>query len=129
MERQKVLNAEKSTISLMVRLYCQGKHGQKQAICGECSQLEAYAHQRLEGCQFMPEKPICAKCPVHCYNPTFRQQVREVMRYAGPRMLTHAPRAAMRHLWLMVKPDSPLVKQIRERKEKQEELIRTQSDL
>jgi hypothetical protein len=129
MEKGDVLSREKSTISLMVLLYCQGKHGQKQEICEECRQLEAYAHQRLEACQFMPEKPVCAKCPVHCYKPYFRQQVREVMRYAGPRMLTRAPRAAVRHLWLLVKPDSPRVKQIRERKEKQEELMRAQSDL
>ncbi len=75
----------------------------------------------------MPEKPVCAKCPVHCYQPRYRQQVREVMRYAGPRMLTQAPAVAMRHLWLLVKPDSPRVKQIRTRK--QERQIRKQKDL
>ena len=128
MEKIKVLNAEKMTISLMVGLYCQGKHGQKPDICEECRELEAYAHQRLEGCQFMPEKPVCAKCPVHCYKPRYRQQVREVMRYAGPRMLTRAPGAALRHMWLLVKPDSPRVKQIRARKEKQEPKLRAQTD-
>ena len=115
MEREKVLDAEKSTISLMVGLYCQDKHGQKHGVCGECKELEAYAHQKLEHCQFLPEKPVCAKCPVHCYKPQYRQQVREVMRYAGPRMLTRAPGAAIRHLWLLMKPDSPRVKQIRAR--------------
>lgn len=116
MKNEKVLNAEKETISLMLGLYCQDKHGQKEGLCEDCRQLEAYAHQRLERCQFMPEKPVCAKCPVHCYKPFYRQQVREVMRYAGPRMLTHAPGAAIRHLWLLFKPDSPRVKQIRARK-------------
>ncbi len=119
MEKEKVLNAEKETISLMLGLYCRDKHGQKGGLCEQCSQLEAYAHQRLERCQFMPDKPICAKCPVHCYNPYYRQQVRQVMRYAGPRMLTHAPVAAIRHMWLMMKPASARVRNIRARKENQ----------
>ena len=118
MEKEKVLNAEKATISLMLGLYCQNKHGQKDGLCGDCGELELYAHQKLEGCQFMPLKPVCAKCPVHCYKPQHRQQVREVMRFSGPRMLIHAPGAAIRHLWLLVKPDSPRVKQIRTRLEK-----------
>jgi len=129
MEKQNVLNAEKATLSLMVSLYCQDKHGQKQGLCEECIELEAYAHQRLERCQFLPEKPACAKCPVHCYKPHYRNQVREVMRYAGPRMLTRAPGAAFRHLWLLIKPDSPRVKQIRSRKEKQDEFARNPRDL
>jgi len=73
-------------------------------------------NQRLERCQFMPEKPVCAKCPVHCYKPYYRQQVREVMRYAGPSMLRYALGVAIRHLWLLVKPESPRVKQIRAQK-------------
>ena len=116
MEREKVLKDEKETISLMIALYCHDKHDQKEGLCQDCRQLEAYAHQRLEHCQFMPEKPVCARCPVHCYKPQYRQQVREVMRYAGPRMLTRAPGAAIRHLWLLMKPDSKRVKQIRARK-------------
>ena len=129
MEKENALDSEKRTISLMVSLYCRDKHGQKGDLCQECQELEVYAHQRLEVCQFMPEKPVCAKCPVHCYQPRYRQQVREVMRYAGPRMLTHAPGVAMRHLWLLFKPESLRVKQIRARKEKQERLMRTQRDL
>jgi len=115
MERGDVLNAEKKTISLMVALVCRDKHGQKDSLCQECRELEAYAYQRLETCQFMPEKPVCARCPVHCYHPRYRQQIREVMRHAGPRMLTHAPGVAIRHLWLLFKPESPRVKQIRTR--------------
>ena len=129
MEKEKVLNAEKATISLMLGLYCQDKHGPKQGLCEDCSQLEAYAHQQLERCQFLPEKPVCAKCPVHCYKPYYRQQVREVMRYAGPRMLTRAPGAAIRHLWLLVKPESPRVKQIRAHKAKQATIKQPQKEL
>lgn len=43
-------------------------------------------------------KPTCAKCPVHCYNARRREQIRQVMRYAGPRMLIYHPRLAILHL-------------------------------
>ena len=129
MEKAKVLNTEKETISLMLIMYCHDKHAQKEGLCGECRQLEAYAHQRLEHCQFLPGKPVCAKCPVHCYKPYYRQQVREVMRYAGPRMLTRAPGAAFRHLWLLVKPENPRVKQIRANKAKQATIKQPQKEL
>jgi hypothetical protein len=37
-------------------------------------------------------------CPVHCYQPRMRESIREVMRYAGPRMLTRHPFLAVAHL-------------------------------
>ena len=129
MGKNTVLDTEKATISFMVGLYCRDKHGQKQGLCLDCGQLEVYAHQQLERCQFLPGKPVCAKCPVHCYKPHYRQQVREVMRYAGPRMLTRAPGAAFRHLWLLVRPDSSRVKQIRAHKAKQATIKQPQKEL
>ena len=36
-------------------------------------------------------KPTCSKCPVHCYKPEMRDRIREVMRYAGPRMYKRHP--------------------------------------
>lgn len=44
------------------------------------------------------EKPICARCPIHCYKPVMRERIREMMRYAGPRMLRRHPILAIRHL-------------------------------
>ena len=35
---------------------------------------------------------------VHCYQPQMREQIRQVMRYSGPRMLFHHPVMAIRHL-------------------------------
>lgn len=116
MEKINVLNTEKATIKLMVAMYCHDKHGQEQGLCEDCADLEAYTFQQLERCQFLPEKPVCAKCPVHCYKSSYRQKVREVMRYAAPKMTTRAPIAVIRHLWLLLKPDSPRVKEIRARK-------------
>ena len=87
----KRLQREKITINAMLRIYCRDHHGTKGELCGECAGLMAYAEKRLLRCPFAGDKPTCAKCPVHCYKPDKRQQVRQVMRYAGPRMLLRHP--------------------------------------
>ena len=50
MEKINVLNTEKATIKLMVAMYCHDKHGQKQGLCEDCADLEAYTFQQLERC-------------------------------------------------------------------------------
>jgi len=88
------------TIETMVALYCRDKHGQHDGgLCSECQGLLDYAGLRLDRCRFGREKPTCAKCPVHCYQKERREQVRTVMRYAGPRMLWEHPLLSLRH-WL-----------------------------
>lgn len=81
----------------MVRLFCRAHHGGR-ALCPDCAALLAYADYRLDRCPFEADKPTCVACPVHCYRPQQRQRMREVMRYAGPRMLWRHPYLAIRHL-------------------------------
>jgi len=90
---------EKNTVSKMIRLYCRLKHGVFGSFCSECKQLESYAHARLEHCPFGEVKPACQNCTVHCYKPEYREKIREVMRFSGPRMLFFHPIEAIRHLW------------------------------
>ncbi len=91
------LARERRTIHAMIALYCRDHHGQA-AVCAECSALASYADQRLDRCVYGAAKPTCANCPIHCYKPAMRERVREVMRYAGPRMLLRHPVLAVRHL-------------------------------
>ena len=93
----KRLAREWHTIETMVRLYCRDHH--EGALCPECKGLLDYASLRLDRCRFGTEKPTCAKCPVHCYQKDRREQVRTIMRYAGPRMLWEHPLLSVRH-WL-----------------------------
>ena len=95
----KRLAREWRTIAAMIACYCRDHHTTHDALCPECLGLLDYATIRLERCRFGPEKPVCAKCPVHCYRPARREQVRAVMRYAGPRMLWQHPILSLRH-WL-----------------------------
>ena len=93
------LGREKQTIRLMIEIYCRKQHpSDKAGLCPSCQQLLDYAVQRVERCPFKADKPTCAKCTVHCYKPAMREQVRQVMRFAGPRMLLYHPFLAIAHL-------------------------------
>ncbi len=96
------LTRELATIAAMLRIWCRDHHGavarDAQQLCEPCAELLDYARQRLAGCPFGPEKPTCTKCPIHCYGKRQRAEVKEVMRYAGPRMLTRHPWLAIAHI-------------------------------
>lgn len=92
------LQREFKTIAAMVGIYCRDHHHQPE-LCPECAGFLDYAAVRLERCRFGAEKPTCAKCPVHCYQRDRREQVRAIMRYAGPRMLWEHPWLSLHH-WL-----------------------------
>ncbi|WP_420213628.1 nitrous oxide-stimulated promoter family protein, partial [Klebsiella pneumoniae] len=40
----------------------------------------------------------CKQCPVHCYQPAKREEMKQIMRWAGPRMLWRHPILTIRHL-------------------------------
>jgi hypothetical protein len=90
------LQRESRTVRAMIALYCRRRHGGK-SLCPECRELTDYADKRLARCVFQEKKPACGKCPVHCYQPEKRQQIRNVMRFAGPRMLFYHPVMAIMH--------------------------------
>ena len=93
----KRLDREWRTIVAMVDIYCRAHHAAGPGRCAECQGLLDYAGVRLERCRFGAEKPTCVKCPVHCYQQARREQVRAVMRYAGPRMVWRHPVLSVRH--------------------------------
>lgn len=90
------MDREGRTIAVMIGIYCHAQHGNG-GLCAECSELLAYADERLRLCPFQEGKTTCAKCHVHCFQPDMREKTRVVMRYSGPRMLRRHPILAMRH--------------------------------
>ena len=82
----------------MVEIYCADHHRRGGAPCAECGEFLDYAERRLEKCPYGEGKPTCAKCPIHCYKPAQREQAREIMRYAGPRMMLRHPWLSLTHL-------------------------------
>jgi len=90
---------EFKTMAIMLRIYCRAHHSAKDApLCRDCMELHNYARRRIERCVFGDDKPTCANCTVHCYKAVMREHVRQVMRWAGPRMLWRHPVLAIWHL-------------------------------
>jgi len=96
--RKNELEKERETVEIMIRMYCRAHHAGVEGLCGDCRELAEYASARLDKCMFGDDKPTCANCPVHCYKPSMREQVKKVMRYSGPRMMLRHPVLAVRHV-------------------------------
>lgn len=91
------LARERRTVAAMIAIYCRDRHGGR-GPCDACAALDVYARQRLYHCVYGAEKPTCFNCPIHCYRREPREAIRQVMAYAGPRMLTRHPILAVYHL-------------------------------
>ena len=72
-------------------------------LCADCLQLLDYALKCLDKCPYKEKKPACSTCPIHCYNKKYREQIRMIMRYSGPRMIYHKPSVALRHFIKKIK--------------------------
>ncbi len=93
------LEREYRTMQCMVEIYCAGHHGGTRGMpCPACAEFLDYAGRRLEKCPYGEGKPVCAKCPIHCYKRVQREQARVIMRYAGPRMVLRHPWLSLTHL-------------------------------
>lgn len=112
----KAVLREQETVATMIAFYCRKKHGSAPELCTACQGLREYATRRIEHCMFQPDKPTCGKCPVHCYEADRREEIRQVMRFAGPRLLFVNPAAAIRHLGQTFRKPSERVIQVAERK-------------
>ena len=97
------IEIEKLTLTRMISIYCKGNHGSSKVFCGECNELELYAHKRLDLCRYAEDKPACKDCETHCYKSVCRNKIREVMRYSGPRMMFYYPADFLSHFFRKLK--------------------------
>jgi hypothetical protein len=105
------IRRERKTVTAMIRMYCRDRHDAPAngALCEDCRAMHDYAMLRIDKCPFCLRKPTCANCTVHCYKRDMREEIRTVMRYAGPRMLWRHPWLTVRHLMdgLRTPPELP----------------------
>jgi Mg-chelatase subunit ChlI len=87
---EKKLRKQETDIKVLeafIGTYCRGKHGTaKGCLCQECSELLTYAVLKRRKCPLDP-KPACKHCPIHCYSKERRALIREVMGFAGRRLM------------------------------------------
>lgn len=91
------LEREFLTMTKMVGIYCNDHHGNSTELCEDCARFLDYAEVRLDKCPYGEDKPTCSNCPIHCYKPEQRELARQIMRYAGPRMLLKHPILTISH--------------------------------
>jgi hypothetical protein len=72
--------------------------GRSIVLCEDCSKLLAHAVYKRSHCPMSP-KPACRKCTKHCYHPLFRQQIRQVMKFSGRRLLLSG---RLDYLWHLI---------------------------
>lgn len=101
---------ESVIVQAMIKMYCHENHKSGGALCKECSTLSAYAEKRLLSCMYGNIKPVCKHCPVHCYSPGMREQMRLVMSWAGPRMIFRNPLFAILHIIDNIKTTNRVMK-------------------
>lgn len=96
------IEREKQTVRRMIELYCR-HHLNEKNIPEAYQQLADFACRRLDHCRYGENKTACKNCPTHCYAPKEREQIREIMRWAGPRMILYSPKDAISHTFYNVK--------------------------
>ncbi len=89
-----------------IEVYCQGHHSEQAEcdlsflkyvdlkeltnklpdLCPDCQKLLTHALVKRSTCPMDP-KPTCKHCTKHCYHPHYRQQIREVMKYSGKKLV------------------------------------------
>ena len=55
-------------------------------LCTDCRELLVYAIARRRACPLDP-KPACKDCPIHCYKPERRAEIRKIMRFSGRHLI------------------------------------------
>ena len=94
-----IVTKEKLMVGYMIDIYCHKKHSTHKQLCSECEDLKQYALARLTFCCYGENKTTCEKCPTHCYRKDYKEKIKQVMRFSGPRMLWHHPILALLHLY------------------------------
>lgn len=110
------INKELRTLARFIQIYCSDLHsdrprqtasmrthdvatiaGRPVDLCADCTKLLMHAFTKRQNCPMDP-KPMCKNCPNHCYAPAYRQQIREVMKHSGRKMILHGRLDYLLHL-------------------------------
>lgn len=87
------LELELETLQRMLDIYCSADETARRP---GAERLLLYAAGRLAKCPHHP-KPVCRRCPTHCFSPEMRAFIREVMRFAGPKLPLRHPLLTLRY--------------------------------
>jgi hypothetical protein len=91
--------SEKLIVKEMIEIYCKKKHKTK-TLCPFCNDLLNYSLLKIDNCPVIETKTFCSKCSIHCYNKNRSTQIKQVMRFSGPRIFFKHPFLVIKHFLL-----------------------------
>ena len=110
------LRRDLRTLAKFVEVYCRNRHEHASKddarlkvphlealadravdLCPACAKLLAHAFVKRTCCPLDP-KPACKHCPAHCYQPQYREDIQNVMKYSGLRLVLSGRLDYLRHL-------------------------------
>jgi hypothetical protein len=89
---------QEKLVASMIKIYCKQNHKSVEGLCDACSNLFNYAQQRLEKCPYGKNKPVCSNCRIHCYKKEYKEKIKEVMRFSGPKIIFYKPVSGIKYL-------------------------------
>ena len=87
------LEKDRSTLEAMGRIFCKAHHTSPKdasGLCASCRQTVDATLARTESCPY-GHVGNCEDCGIHCQRGEARDRIREIMRYAAPRMTLRHP--------------------------------------
>ncbi len=95
------------TLHRMHMIYC--KHNNHKVrldnngLCQSCQNLLNYSLLKTSKCKHKEKGRLCSSCKNHCFSHEKRSQIRQLMRFSGPRLFLSNPILSIRYLILKVK--------------------------
>lgn len=98
--------SDMETLIRFVGIFCRKNHGgdktlftfslfdtkmvpyKRPALCPGCMRLLRYGLAMRLRCPHDP-KPMCKKCGAQCFNSTYKQKIREIMKFSGLYLIKH----------------------------------------
>ena len=99
---------ERRIVDKMIQRFCQDNH-RSSDLCESCFELKEYAFKRLVSCPFANDKPVCSNCSIHCYNKKKKEEIKNVMKYSGPKMIFNHPKDTFLYFFDKLKNKNHLV--------------------
>lgn len=104
-EEDRTVAKDLATLARFIAIYCEHRHLDvskkaprirgfdfdklkipRKPLCGACAKLLGHAFVKRAYCPFSP-KPACKHCQSHCYQPLYREQIKEVMQFSGKKLV------------------------------------------
>jgi Nitrous oxide-stimulated promoter len=89
------------TLQSLFPIYCGKYHSsEKGELCDSCSAELEYAIHKTKICPEKDQGKTCSDCKVHCFEAEHRERIKEIMRFAGPRLIWSHPLLSVRYIYL-----------------------------